>query len=169
MSRSVRSLAASIGMALCLWPVGAGAQTTAPVAEAEMSAAQARDVFVDAGFQVDQPLTWDWLKPPVSSFRVYDPATGRVVTVLVYPSADAAADARLQADASGASLVAGFGSGVWHGNVVLVQSTQAELDRDARLQAARDDGQYTEPIPAQTSYAVDLDFLQALTRGAVNL
>jgi hypothetical protein len=183
MNRSVRSIAASLAAAMCLWPVAAGAQEVQPVPSSGLTVEQARGVFADAGFQVDQPLSWDWTSPPVSSFRVYDQAQGRILLVLVYPSVAAAQAGRLQAEAyeqvdrlssgTGPALVVGFGESVWRGNVALVQTTPAQLAQADRLQADRDNGQYVEPGPATPSsrpvFAVDVDFLQALNNGAANL
>ena len=74
----------------------------------------------------------------------------------------------------GVRLVVGYGESVWRGNVALVQTTQAELDRTLQLQNDRDNGMLTfEPNlvrePGLPSYAVDLDFLHALETSAANL
>ncbi len=167
MNRSIRSLAASLAVAMCLWPVAAAAQDapqTGPTVE------QVRGVFAGAGFQVDSALSWDWTAPPVSTFRVHDSAQGRELMVLVYPNAMAAQAARDR----GPHLVIGYGESVWRGNVALVQTTQAELDRAFQLQNDRDNGEFVvePPVvrePGLPSYAVDLDFLQALENSAANL
>jgi hypothetical protein len=168
MNRSIRSLAAGLAAAVCLWPVAASAQdapqTSSPTVE------QIRGVFAGAGFQVDSALNWDWTSPAVSTFRVHDASQGRELMVLVYPDTAAAQIASSQ----GSRLVVGYGESVWRGNVALVQTTQAELDRALQLQNDRDNGLL--PIgsavvrePGLPSYAVDLDFLQALENSAANL
>ena len=80
----IRSLAAGLAAAMCLWPVAAAAQSTGPTVE------QVRAVYASAGFQVDSALTWDWTSPPVSTFRVHDASQGRELMVLVYPDPAAA-------------------------------------------------------------------------------
>src|SRR5262245_40538995 len=45
---------------------------------------QAQTAFADAGYGVESSTTWDWLAPPVTTFRVYDPARDRELLVLVY-------------------------------------------------------------------------------------
>jgi hypothetical protein len=148
---------------------------------------QARTAFTSAGYQVDRAYTWDWTSPPVTSFRVQDPSTSRILMVLVYPSGEAALTSRLQAtnreqalqpDAAGAldvgpHLVVGYGNSTWNSNVALVQTTEAQLDRMFQAQADRDNGVSVNPAvaddPGLPNLAVDLDFQQALQSGAVNL
>jgi hypothetical protein len=50
------------------------------------------------GIASNPPYTLDWTSPPVTSFQV-DDASGRILIVLVYPSAPAAVGRRLQAEA----------------------------------------------------------------------
>ncbi len=168
MNRSIRSLAAGLAAVVCLWPVAAAAQdapqTAGPTVE------QVRGVYAGAGFQVDSALNWDWTSPPVSTFRVHDLSQGRELMVLVYPDAAAAQIA----SSRGSHLVIGYGESIWRGNVALVQTTQAELDRTFQVQNDRENGLlYSEPSvvrePASPSNAVDLDFLQALEHSAANL
>lgn len=168
MHRSIRSLAAGLAAAVCLWPVAAAAQdapqTSGPTVE------QVRAVYAGAGFQVDTALNWDWTSPPVTTFRVHDASQGRELMVLVYPNAAAAQIA----SSRGPNLVIGYGESVWRGNVALVQTTQAELDRASQMQSDRENGVLTvEPSVVREagshSYAVDLDFLQALENSAANL
>jgi len=164
MNHSIRSLAAGLAAAMCLWPVVVAAQSTGPTVE------QVRAVYASAGFQVDSALNWDWTSPPVSTFRVHDASQGRELMVLVYPDPAAAQ----LASSRGSRLVVGYGESVWRGNVALVQTTQAELDRAFQLQNDRDNGVLSiEPSvvrePASPGYAVDLDFLQALENSAANI
>jgi hypothetical protein len=127
---------------------------------------------------VDQTVNWDWASPPNSTFQVHDPTHGRVLMVVVYASATAAQAGLLQARAheqaqhpsavattwNGPRLITGYGESIWRGNVALVQTTQAELDRLSRLQNDRDNCVYVDPDPVQEtqppSFAVDPDFLQ---------
>jgi hypothetical protein len=148
---------------------------------------QIRDAFSTAGYQVDQAHAWNWTSPQVTSFQVHDSTTGRVIMVLVYPSATAAETAQLDAamheqavdavgltdDAVAPHLIAGYGRSVWVGNVAMVQTTQADIEREYQAQIDRDNGLGVLPPAsakaAQAESSVDVDFLQALQRGTVNL
>ena len=187
MNRAHRLLIASVAVA-CLWPAAGAAQAQElPASTPLMTVDQARSAFATAGYRVDQTYNWDWTSPPVSSFQVRDPGNERVVMVLVYPSATAAQAGRLGAQAhehalaagqpvrsaSGPHLVVGYGQSLWDGNVALVQTTESQLERLDRAQADLANGVYRDPIvardPGVPDFVVDLDFLQALQNGAVNL
>jgi len=161
MYSSIRWLAAGLAATLCLWPVAAAAQGASPSVE------KVRAVYTSAGFQADPALNWDWTSPPVSTFRVHDSSLGRELMVLVYPDAAAAQ----LASSRGPRLVVNYGDSVWRENVALVQTTQAELNRAFQLQNERDNGMLTvaPTLVREPSYAVDLDFLQALETSAANL
>jgi hypothetical protein len=184
MQSSTRVLAAATLVAATAWlsPVAVRAQSPPPA-----SVEQARTAFREAGFRVDPAYTWDWTTP-MSSFHVYDQTQDRVVLVLVYPSSAAAARARAEAwtqeesrlstetrgAADGPHLVTGYGRSLWRGNVALVQTTEATLRRVNWLQSQRDDGVYVEPAADRSesdslAMVVDVDFLQALDGGAINL
>jgi hypothetical protein len=198
MHRITRSLFAGLLVAAGLWPVAGAAYAvdntptgstpaqstpTGPV----LTVDQVRDIYVGAGYKVDPSYSWDWTSPPVTTFQVND-LNGRILLVLVYPTATAAVDGRLQAEshelalnagasitsAAGPHLVVGYGPSVWNGNVALVQTSQAQLDRVYQAQVDRDSGVYAAPSPVAEdpglpNVAVDLDFLQALQNGAANL
>jgi hypothetical protein len=153
-----------------------------------VSVEQVRGAFAGAGFDVEQALAWNWTSPPVSTFRVFDPARARVVMVLVYPTAGAADAGRKQAEANeqalgpgslppvglGPHLVPGYGESFWRGNVALVATTRSELDRVYGWQNAREIGfdMDTDVIryqPSTSHIAVDFEFRQALETGAANL
>ena len=185
MNRSFRSVAAGLAAAVCLWPVSAGAQEAQPQPATGLTVEQAREAFAGAGYQVDEALTWSWTSPPVKTFQVRD-LHGRILMVLVYGSTTAAQAERLQAAAREQAqqaqpalssvaphLVLGYGTSVWRGNVALVQTTQWELDREYRVQEARENGVFVESSlvgePRPALFAVDFDFQQALENGAVNL
>jgi len=190
MQRVVRLIVASVLAVACAWPVAATAQTqgeTAPTVGPLFVVDQVRSSFSSAGFQVDQAYDWSWTRPPVTSFQVRDQNTGRVLMVLVYPSATAAMAAQLEAETheqalqggqavngtAGPHLVVGYGPSLWNGNVALVETTQAQLERAYQAQADRDNGIYVDQSvvedPGTPDIAVDLDFQQALQNGAVNL
>jgi hypothetical protein len=180
MNRSARLIAASLAAAVCLWPVAISAQE-APLPVAGLTVEQARGAFSGAGYQVEPPLDWDWSSPPVSTFRVFG-EQGRVLMVLVYSDSATAQTERAQAlanervanpDVTSPHLVSGFGASVWRGNVALVQSSQSELQRLVQAQTDRENGIYVDDIaerePSVPTFAVDLDFQQALDFGAANL
>jgi hypothetical protein len=158
------------------------AAQTAPVASVlsvTMSVDEARDALVSGGFQVDRPHVWTWMNPPFTSLQIRDPASQRVVLLMIYPDAAAARTARMQALAHDAvqaepHLVEGYGPSVWTGNVAMVESTQSELDR--LFQTRLDDAngvQVDTNLAWEHSVnndAVDMDFQQALVNtGTVNL
>jgi hypothetical protein len=187
MSRSTRLLVASLTIAVCLWPAAAATAHDAPPSDATLTVDQVRGAFASAGFQVDVAHHWDWTSPPVSTFQIHDPANGRVLMALVYPSSGAAQTGRLQALAReqednpgsitlsghGPHLVPGFGRSAWRGNVALVQTTQSELDRMHRLQNDCDPGLLVVDTnvlrESSPPSAVDYDFQQALASSAVSV
>jgi hypothetical protein len=181
MPRFIYTVCASVPVAVWLWsmPPSAFAQA-ATSTNAAFSADQTRVVFANAGYLVGESHTWGWMQPPFTAFRVSDPATGRVLTVVVYANVDAAEQARLQAargqihDASsvdGPPLVPGFGRSLWSGNVALVQSTESKLQHLYQQQEARDmrvDDDAT-PVVERALDSVDVDLAKALVIGAVGL
>ena len=91
MHRASRSFLRGLVVAGCLWTLaGTALAQELPLTGPVMAVDQARGAFSTAGYQVDQTLTWDWTSPPVSTFQVHDLASGRVLMVLVYPTAAAA-------------------------------------------------------------------------------
>jgi hypothetical protein len=188
MHRSAQWLIRVVTVAACLWPLAGttqaqGAPSARPVATVE----QMRGGFNSGGYQVEPPLNWDWLVPPVSTFQVHDVLRDRVLMVLVYPSMSAAEAARAGAEARdrsaslidsgppapGPHLVIGYGPSVWNANVALVQATQAQLNRIYQVQSDRDNGLYVDldllRESALATSAVDLDFQQALEASVANL
>src|SRR6516165_4053656 len=96
MLRSSRSLIPLFAAIVCLWPAAGFAQTQpSPVGE---TIEQVRAAFVAAGYDVEQPDSWNWTMPPVTTFQVRDAGRQRVLMVLVYASATAADAARLGAE-----------------------------------------------------------------------
>jgi hypothetical protein len=180
MSRS-KGLVVVVALAIGCLSLLAGSAYAQPAAD---TVEQARGAFARAGYQVDAAHTWDWMAPSFSSFQVRDTANDRVLMVLVYPSADAAQAARLEAAAheqmlnvesperdAAPRLVTGYGPSTWIGNVALVETTGYQLDRIYKAQVDRDAGLYVDPqlmqSPIGADVAVDPDFQQALQRGAV--
>jgi hypothetical protein len=179
MYRPTRSLVASLAVAASLWPIATSVQAQdVPRGDRVLTVEQVRGAFRGAGLQVDQPLNWDWMAPPVESFQVHDVAQDRVLMVLVYASADEAETARALAQSrqqtvSGPHLVVGYGPGIWTANLAMVQTRQSDLDRLYQAQIDRDMGfnsgsdiVHDSNLP---SIAVDLDFRRVLETSVVNL
>jgi hypothetical protein len=173
------SLASAFASAVvALSPFAANAQT-APTGP--YTAEQLRAQYVAHGYQADAPVSW-WTPNNVTTFRVSDPANGRVVMVLVYPdsaTADAdrsAAQARdTNAEGNGPHLVEGYGFSTWRDNVALVESTTDTLARQYAAQQASDN-QVSAGIPATVeasdvtpTFAVDLDMIGIIDSNTVNL
>jgi hypothetical protein len=187
MYRFSRSVCSGLIVAASLSFFAGGAHAQEATAPRFLSVDQVRSAFSSAGYQVDQAESWNWTSPPVTSFEVHDASTGRVVLVLVYLSTAAAQAAMLDAEtheqALGAGapnnetgsphVVAGYGRSVWDGNVAMVQTTAADIERAYQAQIDRDNGLNAEPPAglsgAQPESSVDLDFLQALQQGTINL
>jgi hypothetical protein len=169
-------------IAACFLFVARSAQAQVAPADALLSVDQAKGAFTAAGYRVDQALNWNWTSPPVTSFQVHDLASGRVLMVLVYPSATAAQAGRLQAEAhglapnalnpvssSGPHLMVGYGPSMWTGNVAIVETTEMQLQSLFQVQQDHEDDRYTGADPGESNLAVDLDLQQALTNIFVNL
>jgi len=179
----IRSAVVSAATAACVWAFPAVGSAQEAPSPASIDVNRARNAFASGGYQVGEAHTWTWTQPPFSSFRVEDATTGRVLMVVVYPSAQAADTARNAAEprqaqdnsgSIGPYLVTGFGPSVWNGNVAIVQSSNSLLQRLYQAQVDRDNA-VLEDTPEATDYArpavtVDLDFRQALQdAGVVNL
>jgi hypothetical protein len=156
------------------WPIGAGAQ---PVRDADFTPGQLRTQYSEHGYQVEAPIRW-WTTDQVTSLRVFDTRTDRVVMVLVYPDSGVADAERARAqalEATGSHLVPGYGLSAWHQNVALVESTQEELSRqyaaeqDRHNQMLLGGGGTDEVVRAEVIRAVDLDFLSIVDTGIVDL
>jgi hypothetical protein len=161
--RNIMLLVATVLGVACLAPPVAAQQFASDPASVR-AVDELRSALTSVGFIVDEPRTWDWLTPPVSSVRVHDGATGRVLMIVIYPSTESALVAR--ARANDGSLAAGFGDTVWIGNLALSQSTELHLSQVDALVAHRENGAFTEDevftLFQHPTYAVDRDFLQAL-------
>jgi hypothetical protein len=186
MHRAMRLLLASLTVTACLWPVAVSARMQdAPSADSLLTVDQLRGAFTTR-YQVDAAVNWTWTSPPVTSVQVHDLANGRVVMLLVYPSATSAQAGRLQAEARdralhaehtfgspGPHLVLGYGPSVWNSNVALVQTTETQLERLSQLQNDSDQSVYVDADLAHDTwyptFGVDLDFQQVLNNSTVNL
>jgi hypothetical protein len=181
MTSLVRGLLIAVLLAaICLSPAAASAQTqNDPSAVLPLTAEQARAAFMDKGFAADSVVDWGWTIPSLRSFVVHDVPTQRVLMVMVFPSSQEAGVFKgrlVLQQASAASnpyVLAGYGRGVWNGNVVIMQSTESQLERVAQLQADQDNGINGDPnlvLDARApEIAVDLDFQLALLDSVVNV
>jgi hypothetical protein len=160
-----RSTLGSLGFVLASAVVALAPQSTN--AQSLTSDDQIRSGCINQGYQVEAPTNW-WTNDGVTTFRVSDATTGRILMVLVYPDL-------ATADAETAHLVLGYGLSTWRGNVPLVESTTDDLRRQyaAQLDLANQfgtDGLATaQPVQAQPTYAVDLHFLNVIDGATVNL
>jgi hypothetical protein len=183
MHRTTRSLLASLTIAACLWPRAVSAEAQhASSADPSLTIEQVTLAFTRAGYDADSPTRWDWTSPPASSFQVHDRATNRVAMVLVYASTSAAQVSRTQAEAHeptptsanpGPHLLLGFGPSVWNANVAMVETTETHLTHLSQMQADCNSGAYVEADLLHDAwfptFAVDVDFQQALNNSAVDL
>jgi hypothetical protein len=163
MSRIIRSVCSGLVVAASLSFSAGAAQAQTATGSAVLSVEQARDAFSKAGYQVDQAQDWNWTSPPLTAFQVRDANSGRLIMVLVYQSMTAVQAALLEAEAHDQALNAGapatggdaphlitnYGRSVWDRNVAMVQRGST--------------------IATQAEFSVDVDFLQALQQGTVNL
>jgi hypothetical protein len=154
-------------------PVTASAQSaSAP----PFTADEVRSDYLNQGFVVDAPRAW-WTADQVTTLRITDRGSDRVLMVLVYPDSSMADAARsrvqaLEHDNSG-RLVRGFGTSAWNANVALVESTGSDLaqlytsdqDRDSLVLADSRES----PLAWGSTRVVDVDFLSALDRSTTNL
>jgi hypothetical protein len=66
MHRATRSPIASLSVVACLWPAAVSAEAQGPPsADPSLTIDQVRDAFATAGYEADQPRSWDWTSPPV--------------------------------------------------------------------------------------------------------
>jgi len=167
-----------IGVVAAVGGVTAHAQSSS----VPLSAEQVQAEFARAGYQVDQAVQWTWSSPGLTTFRVLDSDTDRVLMVFVYPDQAAADTAREQAGRFEADqnprLIAGYGPSQWQANVAMVQSSESRLRRMAGADYEREmavivsSGNYQPELiaePRESAYAVDVDFGLLLTGALLNL
>jgi hypothetical protein len=120
---------------------GAAPALPAPVGS---SVDQLRQDFARRGYRVEPSIDWQWLSPPVTTFRVHDPHGGRALLVQVF--ADEAEALRAQ---QWAAPVPCYASSIWARNVALFQSTEDSLR--ACMAAAAPDGMGPGPDHTRTT------------------
>jgi hypothetical protein len=168
-----------------LWPLAAGAQPLDP-SSSTLTPEQVRAAFIRAGYDVEEPVTFDWTSPPVTSFRVHDSrfnrrateerwgigASDRVLLVLVYSDVATARTEEAKAlarqdmderrdialgDGAGPRLVPGYGPSMWQQNVALVQSYELELSRLYAAEAEMEQGGVASPLVAPPAPSYTVD------------
>jgi hypothetical protein len=159
-------------------PLVANAQTAS---NADFTPGELRSQYIAHGYQVDAPIAW-WTPDHVTTVRVSDPTSDRVVMLVVYPDVATAAAVRASVathDGGTAGtaprLIAGYGYSAWRGNVALVESTADGLARQYAAEQAADNQLMTgmppavdSPNPSQT-YAIDQDLLDVVDSDTVSL
>jgi hypothetical protein len=127
---------------------------------------QLREDFARRGYRVEPSIDWQWLSPPVTTFRVHDPHRGRALLVQVF--ADEAEALRAQ---QRAAPVPCYASSIWARNVALFQSTEDNLR--ACMAATAPDGMGPAPDhprstaePATRRGSVDPEFVSLVLENA---
>jgi hypothetical protein len=120
---------------------------------------QARSAFVNAGYLVSPVSTWDWLEPPVSSFRVEDAQLGRVLLVQVNSDAAAAQIAERR-------VPSGYTASTWLYNLALFEATEADYRR--LTDAAANRGGVDLTAAAQPDAVVDRQYTDLLVWGSAS-
>jgi hypothetical protein len=143
MTRLAGAVCLGVLLVSLLGPTSAGAQEAIGVEEI-------RSIFVDAGYEVDQAVTWPWQMPIVTSFHVTDRRGARGLLVEVFGAAD---EARVEAERkAGATRV--------H-NVVLFQSGTRAMVNESEMECAPD--QVNQDL-ADAPNAVDADLVNDVAR-----
>jgi hypothetical protein len=102
-----------------LLPHAAAAQSLAP---SDATLDELQTYFTTRGYQVEAPLTWDWLAPAVTTFRVRDPRGPRQLLVEVFADEASARIARQHP-----SQVPGSSQRIWVRNIGLLELNQVGL------------------------------------------
>jgi hypothetical protein len=141
---------AAATLLVTLQPSTAAAQ---PVPRAHFSTEEALGLFVNAGYQVDPPRTWDWLSPAVSTFQVHDLERGRVVLVAVYPDV-------ANAQRGSEQLVAGYSASTWIDNLAMFEASSDAYQREMATAVALSSGMQADqasPVVADVTPTAPID------------
>jgi hypothetical protein len=131
--KSRHQLLASAGALTIVTAIQAGVAAANTIADPNLSPDQARAIFVDAGYQVDQLRIWDWLSPPVRTFQVHDLARNRLLLVQVYPDI-------LEAQRGSERMVEGYSASTWIDNLALFEANADDYQRVMTAALARNLG-----------------------------
>jgi hypothetical protein len=128
--RRWRAFMSAVGALTILAGVLPGMAAAHDIADPNLSADQARAVFVTAGYQVDEVQTWDWLTPVVTTFQVHDRARDRVLLVEVYPNVAEAQRGSTQA-------VEGYSVSTWIDNLAVFEANAEDYQSAMTAALAR--------------------------------
>jgi hypothetical protein len=131
--QSRRQLLASTGALTILTAMQSGVAAANTLADPNLSADQARAIFLDAGYQVDQLRIWDWLSPPVRTFQVHDLARNRLLLVQVYPDIP-------EAQLGSERMIEGYSTSTWIDNLALFEANADDYQRVMTTALARNLG-----------------------------
>ena len=131
--KSRHQFLASAGALTILTAMQSGVAAANTLADPNLSADQARAIFLDAGYQVDQLRIWDWLSPPVRKFQVHDLARNRLLLVQVYPDIP-------EAQRGSERMVEGYSASTWIDNLALFEANADDYQRVMTTALARNLG-----------------------------
>jgi len=126
-------LLASAGALTILTALQPGVAAANTIADPNLSPEQARAIFVDAGYQVDQLRIWDWLSPPVRTFQVHDLPRNHLLLVQVYPDIP-------DAQRGSERMVEGYSASIWIDNLALFEANEDDYQRVMTAASARNLG-----------------------------
>jgi len=126
-------LLASAGALTILTALQPGVAAANTIADPNLSPEQARAIFVDAGYQVDQLRIWDWLSPPVRTFQVHDLPRNHLLLVQVYPDIP-------DAQRGSERMVEGYSARTWIDNLALFEANADDYQRVMTAALARNLG-----------------------------
>jgi len=128
--RKMRALIVTFGVLTTFVAAQSGVAAARGIDDPNLSAAQARAIFVSAGYQVDELQMWDWLTPAVTTFQVHDVARDRVLLVQVYPDV-------AQAQRGSRQAVEGYSVSAWIGNLAVFEANADDYQRVMTAALAR--------------------------------
>jgi hypothetical protein len=120
------------------------------IADPNLSADQARALFVSAGYQVDELQRWDWLAPAVTTFQVHDVSQNRVLLVQVYPDV-------AQAQRGSQQPVEGYSVSTWIDNLAMFEANADEYQRIMTAALARSLGMSQADVIVPTTPLTHVD------------
>jgi hypothetical protein len=153
----------------CATDNGIVASAVSQPAPPGLSVDELRDDFARRGYVVDAATAWEWLSPPVTTFRVQDPHTDRVLLVQVFPDAARAAVASRRA-----APIPCYAARAWISNVALLQADGETLRAcmAARVRTGMAPDPYDDPLdldPNHRPNGVDAEFISVAAQLAERL
>ena len=163
----MRALLGALALVSAALPGGVGAQAPGRL---DFTAEQARAAFVRAGYQVDPPASWEWLSPPITTFRVHDASRDRVLLLEVYPDAQQA-----QIGLRRSRALDTYTASTWIHNLTLSEATEGDYAQRAAAALTRSIGMQIAAEGEDQSAAnragasVDLEYMAAVFDGPIGL